>query len=145
MAPSAWPRQFLNDTFLRACAVFVAVCALMPADGLGLELCPCLRLTHAPCPGCGVTRCGSCLLRGQVRRAARYHPFGVVGIPLAVGLGVLGLLPRRWRGSACSRLIAWMGPRRSLFLVVVSGFVAFGLARFVLVLAGWAEFPAAWP
>ncbi len=35
----SWLWQFLNDTFLRACAVFTAVCALMPPDGLGVELC----------------------------------------------------------------------------------------------------------
>ncbi len=140
-----WLRQFLNATFLRACAVFVLVCALTPPDGWGVELCPCLRLMHAPCPGCGVTRCGSCLFRGQLRRAARLHPFGVVGIPLAAGLGMLGLLPRPWRGPVCSRLVAWGGPLRPLYLAAVAAFVAFGLVRFVLVLAGWADFPAAWP
>src|SRR2546421_510631 len=132
-----WLRQFLDDTVLRACAVFTAVCVLMPADGLGVELCPCLRLTHAPCPGCGVTRCGSCLVRGEVRRAVRYPPLGTMMFPLIAALGLLAMVPRRWRGRACSRLAAWGEPLRSLFLIGTAGFVAFGVVRFGLVVAGW--------
>jgi hypothetical protein len=138
-------RQFLNDTFLRACAAFTAVCALMPPDGLGVELCPCLRLTRAPCPACGMTRCGSCLARGEVRRGLRYHPLGAAVIPAGATLGLLGVAPRRWRAPACSRLVAWGAPLRPLYLTAVAGFLAFGLVRFGLVLAGWAEFPATWP
>ncbi|HKI30422.1 MAG TPA: DUF2752 domain-containing protein [Gemmataceae bacterium] len=142
---SSWLRQFLNDTFLRACAVFAVVCVLMPSGGLGVELCPCLRMTHAPCPGCGVTRCGSCLARGEVRRAFRYHPLGTVVFPLSAGLGLLALVPRRWRHPACSRLAAWGAPLRPLYLTAAAGFVTFGVVRFGLVLAGWTEFPATWP
>src|SRR3712207_7945107 len=49
---------------------------LFRSDGLGVEMCAGKRLTNAPCPGCGMTRCGSNLVRGNVRRALQYHPLG---------------------------------------------------------------------
>jgi hypothetical protein len=144
-AQRSWAWQFLSDTFLWACAVFSASCALMPPDGLGVELCPCKRLTNSPCPGCGMTRCGSCMVRGEFRRALHYHPFGLAVIPVSFGLGLLAVTPRRWRDGVRGRLARWGAPLRPLFLTATAGFVAFGVVRFCLVLAGWAEFPATWP
>src|SRR5690349_17157596 len=124
-----WLRQFLNDTFLRACAVFTVVCALMPPEGLGVELCPCQRLVHAPCPGCGMTRCGSCLVRGHVHEALRYHPLGAVLIPAGAALGLLGVAPRRWRSRVRTHVVLWGASLRPLYLLTLLGFVAFGVVR----------------
>lgn len=140
-----WLSSLLNDVTLRLCAVFTLVLALMPPDGLGVELCGCQRYTGAPCPGCGITRCGSNLLRGDLVRAAQYHPFGLLVVPAVVGLGVLGLLPRRWREAARGRLALGARKWRPLWPIALGGFVVYGVVRWVCVMAGLAAFPATWP
>src|SRR3712207_1605093 len=111
--PLSWLGIVFSDLMLRACAVFTLAFVLMPPDGLSLELCSCKRLTGAPCPGCGMTRCGSNFVRGEVVRGLRYHPFGALVVPLAGALGLLAVAPRRWRQAvrraAHARARAW-GP-----------------------------------
>src|SRR6476620_4576547 len=93
----SWVGRLLDDLTLRLSALFLLAVILMPAEGLGVELCPCLRLTNAPCPGCGMTRSGSNLVRGHFLRAIQYHPFGPLLMPVIAAFGLLALAPRRWR------------------------------------------------
>ncbi len=102
---SSWASMAVSDTFLRLCLVFTIGFTLMPSEGIGYELCASKRLTNAPCPGCGMTRCGSNLVRGNVVRAFQYHPLGVIFIPICAALGVAALLPRRWREGLRARLV----------------------------------------
>jgi hypothetical protein len=44
------------------------------ASRLGLVLCPFRRITHLPCPGCGMTRALLALLRGDLHSALAVHP-----------------------------------------------------------------------
>src|SRR5437016_2207884 len=92
-----WLRMFLGDAHQRACAVFTVVMLLMPPEGLGFDMCACQWYTHSPCPACGITRCGSNMARGNFQRAAQLHPLGPVVVTLIAALGILALLPRRWR------------------------------------------------
>jgi hypothetical protein len=41
------------------------------------ESCMFRRVTGAPCPGCGLTRCFICLVRGDVTRAWGFNPGGL--------------------------------------------------------------------
>jgi hypothetical protein len=142
---SSWTSMMLSDTFLRLCLLFTIVFVLMPSEGIGYEMCASKRLMNAPCPGCGMTRCGSNLVRGNVVRAFQYHAFGMVVIPICGVLGVTALLPRRWRDALRSRIgshDAWLRP---LLKVAVSLFFAYGIVRLGLVLLGWMAFPTTWP
>jgi Protein of unknown function (DUF2752) len=142
---SSWVRAALSDTFLRLCLVFTIAFILMPPEGIGYEMCASKRLFNAPCPGCGMTRCGSNLVRGNVVRAFQYHAFGMVAIPICAVLGITALLPRRWRDGLRSRLSpheAWLSP---LVKVAVSLFFAYGIVRLGLVVLGRMAFPTSWP
>jgi hypothetical protein len=140
-----WLRHYVDDLTLRLCAVFLLAVVLMPADGLGVELCVCQRFTHAPCPACGVTRSGSNLVRGHVRRAIEYHPFGLLLIPVIAALGLLAFAPRRWRQAARAALLPWAEPYRPVYQLLLGAFVVYGVVRWCLVFAGCYNFPATWP
>lgn len=141
----SWLAAFLHDGFLWACAAFTLAFVLMPPDGLGIDVCACKRLTGAPCPGCGMTRCGSNFVRGDFRRGLRYHPFGLAVIPACAALGLLGLTPRRWREGLRAALLRKGEVLWPLPWLAVGAFVIFGLLRWCLVFWGWTDFPAAWP
>jgi hypothetical protein len=140
-----WLRHFLDDLTLRLSALFVLAIVLMPAEGLGFELCLCKRYTNAPCPACGMTRSGSNLVRGHFLRAVQYHPFGPLVIPVIAGLGLLALAPRRWRRAVRDALLARAEPFRPVYYLLVGAFVVYGVARWCLVFGGWCSFPATWP
>jgi hypothetical protein len=127
------------------CALFTLLFVLMPPEGLGWELCVCKRATNAPCPGCGMTRAGSNLVRGDVARAIQYHPFGLLLIPTIAALGLLGLAPRRWREAVRAALLSRAVSLRPVYWTVLWGFVLFGVGRWVCVVTGIAAFPATWP
>ncbi|HEX6299186.1 MAG TPA: DUF2752 domain-containing protein [Acidimicrobiia bacterium] len=66
-------------------AVIVAL-ALAPAAEDGPTICPVALCTGTACPGCGMTRAASRLLRGDVGAALSFHPL----IPLIALLAVAG-------------------------------------------------------
>jgi hypothetical protein len=140
-----WLRLMLGDANLRACAVFTAVMLLMPAEGLGIDLCMSQQLWHAPCPGCGITRCGSNLARGHFARAAQMHPLGVLVVPLIAVLGVLAFLPRAWRARLRAAVLRRGALLRPLYLVGLWSFLIYGVLRWGAVLLGLAQFPATYP
>jgi hypothetical protein len=82
----------------------------------GLPLCPFAYFSGVPCPGCGLTRAGLCLLRGDVQGAMALSPLAPIVVPF-VGLVVARAfwlyvrgraeLPPRWvtRGA----LALWAG------------------------------------
>jgi hypothetical protein len=140
-----WLRLMLGDAHLRACAVFTVVMLLMPPEGLGFDLCACQWYTHAPCPACGITRCGSNMARGHFQRAAQFHPFGPVVVPLIAVLGVMGLLPQRWRRAIRAPFIRRAALLKPLYWGSIYVFVAFGVLRWTAVKYGWTEFPSTWP
>jgi len=140
-----WLRLMLGDATVRACAVFTLAMLLMPPEGLGVDLCPSRLMTRCPCPGCGITRCGSNLARGHFRRAAQFHPLGLVVVPAIVALGVLAVLPRRWRAGVRAALTRRAALLKPLYQVGLTAFVIFGAVRWCAVFLGLADFPATWP
>jgi hypothetical protein len=78
-----------------ACAVLGIAAWLKPAAmgygthmQLGLPPCNFLRLTHLPCPTCGMTTCFAWAVRFQFRKAFLANPFGVL-----VFFGAVSLIP----------------------------------------------------
>ena len=52
----------------------------------GAPLCPVAYLSGYPCPGCGLTRAGLCLLRGDVRAAVALSPLSVLVVPFVIAM-----------------------------------------------------------
>jgi Protein of unknown function (DUF2752) len=121
--------------------VLLAVILMPPETGLGVDLCMLKNLTGAPCPGCGVTRSCSNLVRGNLRRSVEYHPFGLVFAPVLLGIAFLSVLPGAARKataqriSRCGRLLAIAS------ILFWSAFFVFGLVRWVAVMTGYLTFP----
>jgi hypothetical protein len=140
-----WLTAFLAGKQIRLCLIILLVVALIPPEsGLGIDLCFLHRGTGAPCPGCGMTRCGSNLLRGNVRRAIDYHPLGLIMHPILLGLCAFSLLPSATRQVFARRLLPWQRVIGVVQLVFWVGIFTFGLVRWVAVMAGAMEFPANW-
>lgn len=79
--PMSSLRQLLTapDQRLRRNAVgLVVLLALMPSDGLGIDLCPFHLLTGITCPLCGLCRSISSLFHGDLFASVAYHPLGPV-------------------------------------------------------------------
>jgi len=139
--PRTWLDRSLTDLHLRICAVLTLGLFVMPAEGLpGVELCMFKRTTNLPCPGCGLTRCGSNLVRGNVARATEYNPFGLIIIPVMAGMGAMAVLPARWREGIRRFQAAHSMAFHRLLIVFTIGFVLFGLIRSVSVSAHWSNF-----
>jgi hypothetical protein len=136
-----WLDRALTDLHLRICAVLTVGLFVMPVEGLpGVELCMFKRSTNLPCPGCGLTRCGANLVRGNLERAFDYNPFGLVIIPMMIGLGVIGLLPKRWRCAALRTRVTRSTTYNRTLIAFTVGFVLFGVVRSYCVFKGWDTF-----
>ncbi|WP_137294576.1 DUF2752 domain-containing protein [Nocardioides dongxiaopingii] len=92
----------------------------------GAVICPFRRVTGLPCPGCGLTRSWVDLAHGDLAGAWAMNPFGIVLVAALAVLVVL-VVRARLRGDAPPRLDAWL--RRPAVLVVLAGWLVFGLAR----------------
>lgn len=62
-----------------------ALLAMNPTDD-GPTICPIAMMTGVACPGCGMTRAASALIRGNIPLALEYHPL----IPLVALLVIAG-------------------------------------------------------
>jgi hypothetical protein len=80
--------------FLLVGTPFVAwVCgSLAYKSGMSLPSCPVKALTGLDCPGCGATRAGASLLRGDIAAALDHHALLVLGPAL---IALLWLLSRK--------------------------------------------------
>jgi hypothetical protein len=72
--------------------------ALSPGDD-GPTVCPFALCTGMACPGCGMTRAASHLIRGDLATALRYHPLVPLVAVLSLGGWVWYLLRRSDRAG----------------------------------------------
>jgi hypothetical protein len=145
--PSAaqdWLVRLFSARNLWLCTVISVVVICMPPEGLSFDLCMYKNLTHAPCPGCGLTRSGANLVRGNFGRAIDYNPFGLVFMPTLFGLGLVALLPQSVRQAISNRLLPWAKPLWWACWLLLIAFVLHGVVRTIAVICGWATFPASW-
>lgn len=63
----------------------IGVLAITPAMEDGPTVCPFALCTGMACPGCGMTRAASRLLRGDLASAVSYHPLVPAIALIAVG------------------------------------------------------------
>lgn len=121
---------------LAAAAAWVVARSLTLGEGPGSSICLFRRGTGIPCPGCGLTRAGVHLARGEWAAAVADHPLALLlaaeGVVAWLLSGVRLLL--RGRPRSAGPAAAAFDPRRTdrLNLWVVShvlGLVALWLGR----------------
>ena len=76
-------------------ATLVGALAVIGPIDEGPTLCPFALCTGMACPGCGMTRAASHLIRGDVGTALGYHPLILPFAALSL-LGTVWYLLRRW-------------------------------------------------
>ena len=90
--------QAWRDRLTLAAPVGLAMILLAGSPGDdGPTLCPFALMTGTACPGCGMTRAASLLIRGDVGGAIGYHPLIPLIAILALGGWVWFLLVRSGR------------------------------------------------
>ena len=83
-------------------APLLALVVAAEASRLGVVLCPFRRITHLPCPGCGMTRALLALCRGDLHSALAIHPLSPFAAALLCGWWVNNLLLALGRPKALS-------------------------------------------
>ena len=90
--------------FAAPIAVLGLLASISPQDD-GVTVCPFALITGMACPGCGMTRAASSLIRGDLTTALGYHPLVPLIAVLAIGgwawfllrrSGRVEPLPTRW-------------------------------------------------
>ena len=90
--------------FAAPIAVLGLLASISPQDD-GVTVCPFALITGMACPGCGMTRAASSLIRGDLTTALGYHPLVPLIAVLAIGgwawfllrrSGRVESLPTRW-------------------------------------------------
>jgi hypothetical protein len=103
-------KSFAAGLLLSACVVLAIATWLKPAacgygthTQLGLPPCTFLRLTHLPCPSCGLTTCFAWAVRFHFWNAFLANPFGILAF-----LGTVSLIPTAifllWRRMSFRRI-----------------------------------------
>ena len=108
----------------------VAGVILVTAQVLGITVyvCPLQAATGLPCPGCGLTRGTTALLRGDVQQALAFHPFSPLAV-LCILLLVLSVaLPPSPRQKMLNRIES-LERRTGLGLLGLLALMAYGAYR----------------
>ena len=121
--------------------VALVVSVLLPAEGLGFDMCWLNATFGLPCPGCGLTRSVTNISHFHWMAAWQYNPFGFPTHAVFVLMTVCGLAPSsvmgRWeRGTRrYTKHLYW------ITMLILVGLVIFGAIRLVLYYIAGASFP----
>jgi len=108
----------------------VAGVLLVTAQVLGITIyaCPFQATTGLPCPGCGLTRGTTALLRGDLQQALAFHPFSPLVVICVVLLVLSLILPEAPRSKMLNRIEA-LERRTGLGLLGLLALMAYGAYR----------------
>jgi hypothetical protein len=111
--------------------------ALVGATGLHIALvslnlpsweCPIFRLTGVPCPGCGLSRATTLLLKGDLAGSLRFHAFAPIFLVAIIALILSVLLPKSIIQPAISRA-ELIERKTGLTVLILGGLILYWLAR----------------
>lgn len=113
-----------------ALGVLGVTAAQLLATALGVPLlgCPMRHLLGLPCPGCGMSRAGVALLRGDLAQAMHWHAFSPLVAAIFLTLGVVAVLPEE-RRLAAAAAVARFERRRWMGLLLLAAFVGYWVFR----------------
>ena len=103
---------------------------LIGANLMGIPLWRCAfhDVTGFPCPGCGVTRSMSALVRGRLHDSWHWHPFSPV-LAMAALLIVLGCVLPQGSRDRLANLVETIERRTGITFLLIAAFMAFGIWR----------------
>lgn len=112
--------------------LFGAAAILVSANLLGVSLWPCVfhETTGMPCPGCGLTRGMSSLLRGDIAKSLAWNAFTPAFALAAAVMLLANVLP----SSARIRFVAWVDGverRTGITWIFAALFVIYGVWRMI--------------
>jgi hypothetical protein len=118
--------------FARAFApIALAASAVLPVEGLGIDVCFFHRILAVPCPACGLTRSFTNLTHGRFEQAVAWHPFGPVLYAMFVAATLYAILPAAARARIAAQAFdAEAGWKRG-YRVFLVAFLGFGVVRAV--------------
>jgi hypothetical protein len=114
--------------------------ALAGATGLHIVLvsfnlpaweCPFFRLTGVPCPGCGLSRATTLLLKGDLVGSLRFHAFAPIFLFAIIVLILSLLLPKSIIQPAISRA-ELLERKTGLTVLILGGLILYWLARMLV-------------
>jgi hypothetical protein len=121
--------------------------ALAGATGLHVALvslnlpswdCPFFRVTGVPCPGCGLSRATTLLLKGDLAGSIRFHAFAPIFLFAIVALILSLILPKSIIQPAIAR--AELIERKTGVTVLILGsLILYWLARLVFMQAAFVQ------
>ncbi|HJQ91229.1 MAG TPA: DUF2752 domain-containing protein [Acidimicrobiia bacterium] len=98
-------RAWRDRLVFAAPVAVLGILASIRPEGTGVTICPFALFTGMACPGCGMTRAASSLIRGDLTAALGYHPLVPWIALLSIGgwawfllrrSGRVESLPTRW-------------------------------------------------
>ena len=121
--------------------------ALVGATGLHIALvslslpsweCPFFRVTGVPCPGCGLSRATTLLLKGDLAGSLRFHAFAPIFLLAIVALFLSILLPKSMVQSAISRAER-IERKTGLTVLILGGLILYWLARLLFLQSAFVQ------
>ena len=76
--------KVFSDIYVNRIAFLVLVCYIVITQIVFGTVCPWRIVTGIPCPACGLTHAGVCVLIGRWRQAWEYHPMIFFWMPMIV-------------------------------------------------------------
>ena len=111
----------------RALLALVAVqLGLVTWTGAGWP-CPSRALAAWPCPGCGLSRAGVALLKGELGRAAELHALIFPGALLGALIGLGAALPAAARGRLSAVVRRWEGGSAGALAIPLGALAYYGV------------------
>jgi hypothetical protein len=100
--------------------------------------CPIFRATGIPCPGCGLSRATTLLIKGDFAGSFRFHAFAPIFFLAIVGLILSLLLPRSISQPAIARA-ELIERKTGLSVLILGGLLLYWLARLLFLQAAFVQ------
>lgn len=129
---SSPPQSFLRShpRLRRSLVVGLILAAIGVVTLLEVALCPMAVITGIPCPGCGMTRATLAAVHGDFATSFRFHPLGMIIVPLfALYVAAHALSYIRHGVSQVDKVVSGKWIDRFLLLLIFT-MLAVWIARF---------------
>lgn len=93
--------------------------------------CPFLHVLGIPCPGCGLSRAISALIRNDWQTSIQYHALASFFLIGLVFISIITIMPHKQRQKALTYL-AWLEKKTGFVTVYLIALVVYWLARLTI-------------